>query len=112
MKFGGTSMERSIWFDFASVTAKSTVPSDAASFTLPVWHSRRNVPATGHSNTTFSPSNFASNATAAPHAATTAIVSTLLMFHTFPLVTRHFPSASSRALPFSGKLKSVGRPFV
>ena len=79
MKLGGTSMERRIWFDFASVTAKSTAPSYAASFTLPVWHSRRNVPATGHSNTTFSPSNFASNASAAPQAKVSRVTSGFLM---------------------------------
>ena len=71
MKFGGTSIESSIWFDFASVTAKSTAPSAADSFTLPVWHSRRNVPAAGQLNTTFSPSSFASKASADTHAAPT-----------------------------------------
>ena len=68
MKLGGTSMESSIWLDFASVTEKSTAPSAAERFTLPVWHSRRNVPAAGHSNTTFPPSNFGSNASADPQA--------------------------------------------
>ena len=84
-----------------SAVAHSTAPSAADNFTLPVWHSRRNVPAAGHSNTTFSPSNLASNPSAAPYATATAIVSNLLMSQTFPrhssLVTRHSSLVTSPA---------------